>query len=152
MWQPMRILVPLDGSSLAEEALPVAQSLAEVYSAEIVLVRVLDVSVPAELVTYPEAHWIREALQDSHREVQRYLEEKQNALGTAGVRTRIQVFDTSPAEEILFAAHNEAIDLIVMSSHGKGGDTRWTSGSVADKVMQHSPCPVLLIRKQSEEL
>jgi len=150
MWQPKRILVPLDGSSLAEEALPVAQSLAEIYSAEIVLVRALDVSVPAELVTYPEAHWIREALQESHREVQRYLEEKQSALDHAGIQTRVQVFDTSPAEEILFAARNEAIDLIVMSSHGRGGDARWTSGSVADKVMQHSPCPVLLLRKQSE--
>ena len=78
--------------------------------------------------------------------------ERTERLRDAGIRTRIQVFDTSPAEEILFAARNEAIDLIVMSSHGKGGDTRWTSGSVADKVMQHSPCPVLLIRKQSEEL
>jgi nucleotide-binding universal stress UspA family protein len=150
MWEPKRILVPLDGSALAEQALPVAQSLAKAYGAEVILLRVLDVAVPAELVTYPEAHWVREALQANHREVQRYLAEKQIALDQAGVDVRVQVFDTSPAEEIMFAARNEAIDLIVMSSHGRGGDTRWTAGSVADKVMQHSPCPVLLIRKQNE--
>lgn len=148
MWQPKRILVPLDGSPLAEEALPVAQSLAQTYDAEIVLVRVLDISVPADLIGYPEALWMREALQENHREVQRYLEGKQGALQQVGINTRVQVFDTSPAEEILFAARNDEIDLIVMSSHGRGGDTRWTSGSVADKVMQHSPCPVLLIRRQ----
>lgn len=150
MWELKRILVPLDGSALAEQALPVAQSLAETYGAEVILLRVLDVAVPAELVTYPEAHWVREALQETHREVQRYLAEKQIALDQAGVDVRVQVFDTSPAEEILFAARNEAVDLIVMSSHGRGGDARWTAGSVADKVMQHSPCPVLLIRKQNE--
>lgn len=150
MWHPKRILVPLDGSALAEEALPVAKSLAGVYDADIILLRVLDVAAPSDLVSAPEALWMREALQENHREVQRYLEDQQHQLAQEDIAVRLEVFDTSPAEEILFAARNDGVDLIVMSSHGKGGDTRWTSGSVADKVMQHSPCPVLLIRRQSE--
>jgi universal stress protein A len=57
------------------------------------------------------------------------------------------VRSASPAEDILLVAADEKIDLIVISSHGKGGPSRWTAGSVADKVMRHSPCPVLLVRE-----
>ena len=147
MWSVKRILVPLDGSELAERALPVAASLALKYDSEILLLRVLDAPIPVEAGSYPESHWANEALQQSHHGVQTYLDSKRHTLTAAGIPVRQLVFDTAPAEEILFAAKNEAVDLIVISSHGQGGSARWTSGSVADKVMQHSPCPVLLIRE-----
>ena len=70
MWSVKRILVPLDGSELAERALPVAASLALKYDSEIVLLRVLDAPVPAEVGSYPENHWANEALQQSHHQVQ----------------------------------------------------------------------------------
>jgi nucleotide-binding universal stress UspA family protein len=60
------------------------------------------------------------------------------------------VRDASPAESIIDAATAEVVDLIVMSTHGRGGLARWTFGSVADKVARHSPCPVLLVRQRPE--
>ncbi|MCB0185312.1 MAG: universal stress protein, partial [Caldilineaceae bacterium] len=77
---------------------------------------------------------------------QRYLDDQGMLLKDAGIRVRTIVRDGSPAEDILATATDEAVDLIVISSHGKGGPSPWTSGSVADKVMQHSRCPVLLVR------
>ena len=63
---------------------------------------------------------------------------------------RIRVRDSSPAESIIDTATAENVDLIVMSSHGRGGSARWTFGSVADKVARHSPCPVFLVRQKPE--
>ena len=152
MWSIERILVPLDGSALSERALPVAESLASQYSAEIMLLRVLDVPLPAQVPAHPESLWIQEALQEHHREIEHYLTQQRTALESRGINTRVVVANAAPAEDILFVAGSEAVDLIVMSSHGQGGSTRWGSGSVADKVMQQSPCPVLLIRMAEVEI
>ncbi len=146
MWSIQRILVPLDGSTLSERALPVAESLANQYQAEIMLLRVLDLPMPTRVPAHPESLWIQEALQENHREIERYLASQRTALESRGIDIRVVVANAAPAEDILFVAESEAVDLIVMSSHGQGGSIRWGSGSVADKVMQQSPCPVLLIR------
>ena len=141
-----RLLLPLDGSALAEDAIPLATLLAKTFGAELILLRVLDLPLPTLEVKYPENHWVREAMQANFREAQRYLDDQGMLLNDAGVRVRTIVRDGSPAEDILATATDEAVDLIVISSHGKGGPSPWTSGSVADKVMQHSRCPVLLVR------
>ncbi|RIK43864.1 MAG: hypothetical protein DCC57_17515 [Chloroflexi bacterium] len=146
-----RILVPLDGSELSERALPLAVALAQKFGGEVTLLRVLDVPPPGLGMRYPENHWMREALQYSHREAQEYLEARRAELAGQGVRTRVLVRDESPAEDILLVAADEKIDLIVMSSHGMGGPSLWTAGSVAHKVMLHSPCPVLLVRQSPEQ-
>ena len=146
-----RILAPLDGSELSERALPLAAALAQKFNSEIILLRVLDLPSPALGMRYPENHWMREALQYSHREAQEYLEARRAELAGQGVRTRILVRDESPAEDILLVAADEQIDLIVMSSHGMGGPSPWTAGSVAHKILQHSPCPVLLVRQRLEQ-
>ena len=152
MWKVDRILVPLDGSQLSERALPIAESLANKYDAQIVLLRVLDIPMPSRVTAHPEGLWIQESVQENRREIEHYLDEQRMTLAKRGIEAREVVFDTSPAEDILFVAQSEKVDLIVMSSHGQGGSARWTSGSVADKVMQHSPCPVLLIRIEDEPL
>ena len=141
-----RILVPLDGSVLSAAALPVAEAMAQKFDSELVLLRVVDFPVPHRAALYPEDHWIREALQQEQREVQTYLDTMQHTLEAQGLHARTLVFEESPAEDILFAASSEDVDLIIMTSHGIGGSGRWASGSVAYKVMQHSPCPVLLVR------
>jgi nucleotide-binding universal stress UspA family protein len=145
-----RLLVPLDGSALAEKALPLATLLARKFDSELILLRVLDISLPTPETNYPENHWIREALQYSFREAQSYLDARETELTAVGIPVHTIVRDGPPAEDILAVAANEAIDLIVISSHGKGGPSPWTSGSVADKVMHHSPCPVLLVRQNLE--
>lgn len=145
-----RILVPLDGSALAEKALPLALLLAQKFESELLLLRALELALPTPEAKWPENHWAREALQYSFREAQKYLDAREVELTQQGIQVRTIVRDGPPPEDILAVAANEKVDLIVISSHGKGGPSPWTSGSVADKVMQHSPCPVLLVRQNPE--
>jgi nucleotide-binding universal stress UspA family protein len=146
------ILVPLDGSSLAEKALPVARVLAQKFDSQIILLRVLDIPNPTPPTSHPEVTigWVREAREYALQEAQSYLQAMQSELDRQGVATRVLLRDTSPAEDILDAVRTEGIDLIVMSSHGRGGSARWTFGSIAEKVTRHSLCPVLLVRPKSE--
>jgi nucleotide-binding universal stress UspA family protein len=147
-----RILVPLDGSPLAERALPLATSLAQKFDSEIILLRILDVST----LTLPTWHmeappdWIVEAHEHIHEEVKNYLKTQQDQLRQQGFEVRTLLRGASPAEGILEIAETQEVDLIVMSTHGRSGLTRWALGSVADKVMGHSHCPVLLIRQTEE--
>jgi nucleotide-binding universal stress UspA family protein len=145
-----RILVPLDGSPLAERALPAALALAQKFESQIILLRVLEIPAPTPPTSHPEVTigWVREARQHAHQEAESYLETVQGELDRQGVKTRILLRDTAPPEDILDVAGAEDIDLIIMSSHGRSGLARWTFGSVADKVARHSPCPVLLIRQR----
>lgn len=142
-----RILVPLDGSDLAEEALSIAIQLAEKFGSHLILLRVLDIPMPDLPSPYPEERWTHEAMQYTYRQAQIYLDEHMQMLVDRGIPTRIVLREESPAEEILLVAGTEEVDLIVMTSHGMGGPSVWPAGSVAAKVMQMSPCPVLLVRK-----
>ena len=142
------ILVPLDGSSLAERAIPLATALAEKFGSEILLLRVLDIPKPTPPTSHLEVTigWVREARAQAHQEAQSYLDARQQEVYRQGIKVRALMRDRSPAEDILQVASSEKIDLIVMSAHGQGGLARWTFGSVADKVARHSPCPTLLVR------
>ena len=129
-----------------------ARALARKFESQMILLRVLDIPTP----TAPTSHleetigWIREARRHALQEAQSYLETIQRELHGEGFGTRILLRDRSPAEDILDVARAEHIDLIVMSSQGKGGWTRWTLGGVAEKVARHSLCPVLLVRQGPE--
>ncbi|MGD8474535.1 MAG: universal stress protein [Anaerolineae bacterium] len=147
-----RILVPLDGSPLAERAIPLATALAEKFGSEILLLRVLDIPEPTAPAQHVEETigWVREARAHAHEEARSYLDEWQRDVYRQGIAVRAMVRDRSAAEDILDVTDCEEIDLIVMSAHGKGGQARWTFGSVADKVTRHSPCPVLIVRYTAE--
>lgn len=144
-----RILVPLDGSSLAEGAVPTASALAQKFDSHIILLRVLEIPTPTGPTSRPEVTigWVREARQEAHEEARRYLETTQKKLCDEGIETRVLLRDRSPAGDILDVAADEEVDLIVISSHGAGGKAPWAFGSVAEKVTRHSPCPVLLVRQ-----
>lgn len=144
-----RILVPLDGSSLSERAVPTALALAQKFGSQIILLRVLDIPIPTGPTSHPEVTigWVREARQQAHEEARSYLEAMQRKLCDEGVETRTLLRDKSPALDILDVASEEGVDLIVISSHGEGGLAPWAFGSVAQKVTYHSPCPVLLVRQ-----
>jgi nucleotide-binding universal stress UspA family protein len=148
-----QILVPLDGSSLSERALPMARALARKFESQIILLRVLDIPTPAAPTSQPEITigWVREARQHALEEARSYLEGLQSELCEEGFDTRILLRDRSPAEDILDVCQAEEIDLIIISSHGKGGLARWSFGSVAEKVAHHSPRSVLLVRLEPRE-
>jgi nucleotide-binding universal stress UspA family protein len=147
-----RILVPLDGSALAEKALSVATTLAEKFESTLILLRVLEIPTASAPASHPEVtiDWVMAARQQALQDAESYLNDRQAEIHRQGLRVRALLRDTSPAEDILNMAVAEKVDLIVISSHGEGGLARWTFGSVADKVARHSPCPVLLIRVPAE--
>lgn len=136
-----RILVPLDGSKLAELALPYAEELTGVFNSEVVLI---GISEPGES-------------QYSHM-YQLYIEKMAEA-----VRNRIKkvspmvivrpvVLDGRPAEGIIDYAEKNDVSLIIMVSHGRSGIMSWTLGSVANKVLQRTGPPILLIRAKASQL
>jgi nucleotide-binding universal stress UspA family protein len=152
MSELQRILVPMDGSVLAERALPMAMSLARKFDSQIILLRVLDGLLMSKVSNhYPyAASLIAKAREQAGKDAEIYLKGHQQELCQQGFKVEILVReDSSPAEAIVDIATIEKVDLIVMTTRGLGGLTRWTIGSIADKVARHSPCPVMLIRPPS---
>jgi len=139
-----KILVPLDGSSFAEEALPHARELAECGGAEIVLARVDEPYEPPPGIFVP-ATAIPEVVRLSAGE---YLEQLVSRLRLAGIKVESAVLDGKVADAILKYAGEEGVDLIVMSTHGRTGISRLLMGSVAEQIVHGAHCPVLLMRPQ----
>ena len=135
----MRILVPLDGSALAECALPHAAALAAAISAEVVLVRA--VSTPPASCGDGSAT----------TEEERYLQHAGRMLAGPEIRVQTAVRCGKPAEAILRTVSQERADLVVMATHARSGVGRWLSGSVAEAVLNDSPVPVLLVRAWEPE-
>jgi nucleotide-binding universal stress UspA family protein len=142
-----RILVPLDGSELAEHALPVAARLARASGGSIEFLRV--VPSPLEFASQPtESSVPMQGVLDSDLAgAVDYLARITASSVLAGVATTTEVFRGMPAGIILSVARSQQMDIIVMCSHGYTGMTRWALGSVAEKVASHAPVPVLVLRK-----
>lgn len=140
------LLLPLDGSELAELALPLALEIARRFDSKITLLRVVQ---PPHLVTtsYDMTTIYASLREDMWLEAETYLNAKVAALRAEGYRVKGQIIeDFHVADAILSMTGELAADAIVMSTHGRGGVRRWVYGSVADKVLRHADVPVLLIR------
>lgn len=148
------ILVPLDGSHLAEAALPVAMELASRFDSEITLMRVTRPPYVATSVGGSAyAEMLVEMREQLQSEANHYLRRLQATLRQQGHRVHTYVVEgDSAAERILEASLRFDINVIVMSTHGRSGISRWVFGSVADRVLQRSHVPVLLIRAHDEQL
>lgn len=150
-----RILVPLDGSELAEKALPYAEALAQKFGAELILLRVL-LMMP-EVVGGPHGMIFHgRPTQDRHNVntcVNTYLKGVMKPLREMHLLPARTVVLESPSagEAIIDLACQERVDLIVMSTHGRSGLSRLVYGSVANKVLQHAPCPVFLVKVAESE-
>jgi nucleotide-binding universal stress UspA family protein len=142
-----KILVPLDGSPLAEAVLPHAQSLAQSEGAEIVLLRVaVD---PAAEFAFSDPSIASGFVQEMEAESKTYMQSVCSKLQSAGFQTSVLSRDGAIAETILAVASETKSDVIAMSTHGRSGVKRWLMGSIADRVVHHSTVPVLLIRPQA---
>jgi nucleotide-binding universal stress UspA family protein len=143
-----RILVPLDGSKLAEEALPYAETLAEKFEAELILVRVLQL-LPEVISAGPRGGMVfhKQTVQD-RQEATTYLNEMAAQVRKVGVLSLRQVVLDAPSvtNAITELAGEESVDLIVMSTHGRSGFSRLVFGSVAGQVLHDAPCPVFLVK------
>lgn len=130
-----KILVPLDGSALADRAIPFVATLAASARCEIVLIRAVNT-----LSVYSERAGV--ALK---REAQDALDAAASALEAQGLSVVTRVFDQPAETAILEAAEDPDVGLIVMSTHGRGGLGRFIYGSVADAVLREAPVPVLMV-------
>jgi nucleotide-binding universal stress UspA family protein len=143
-----RILVPLDGSELAEKALPYAEALAQKFEAELVLVRVLQLFpevVPAQPYASVTFH---EQTAQIRQEATTYMNQVATQVRKVGVLPLRQVVLDAPSvtNAITEMADEESVDLIVMSTHGRSGLSRLVFGSVAGQVLHDAPCPVFLVK------
>lgn len=132
------ILIPLDGSPLAEQALPPACRLARATGATLLLVQGVAFEGISRQQEAEERAVVTGAVQ--------YLAATELRLRGEGFTVRSEVLPCGPAGAILFAAHVHHADLIAMSTHGRSGLRHVLLGSVAQEVLRHSECPVLIAR------
>jgi nucleotide-binding universal stress UspA family protein len=132
------ILVPLDGSPLAARALPYATALARASRARLVLVR-------AVLAHTPPGIDPSEAQVRVTERAGRDLDALAEYLRATGLSVDTHVYYDQAVRAIVDLAEQQAVDLVVMSTHGRGGLGRWVYGSVADRVLQRLIVPVLLV-------
>jgi nucleotide-binding universal stress UspA family protein len=140
-----RILVPLDGSPLARQALPLALELAALAHAELILLQALAPSIDAYLRDYPLTAEPRRALEE---QAQQAFERFADAGERQSMQLTTAVGVGSPATAIVEEVLRRRIDLIVMATHGYSGLQRWRLGSVAAEVLRLTSTPLILVRGQ----
>jgi nucleotide-binding universal stress UspA family protein len=146
-----KVLVPLDGSKLAECILPYVEALAKGQDVkEVILLRVCQ--KPDISADYPESmpeSWeqhVDKIVKGAQQQCSLYLGDVEKPLRDLGVKIKKESCLGNAADEIVKCAEKNNVDLIVMASHGRSGVSRWTFGSVAEKVFRGTCVPVLMIR------
>jgi len=146
------ILVPLDGSPLAETALPYALQIVE-DGGEITLLRVID-ETPAIIEDSPlflntsDNIIEQQQKEDLLKHAKDYLARVVTHLDQTNLKIEMVALHGKPADEIIDIAKNSRIDVIVMSTHGRTGLSRWVIGSVTQKVITATKCPVFIVPNQ----
>jgi nucleotide-binding universal stress UspA family protein len=143
-----KILLPLDGSTLAEQAIPYAIAQAEHFGAEIILLRAVEPLRGAAGATSRAIESVERRLEDLAGE---YLEGVAGGIAARGIEVSESVVRGRPHEEIVRFAEINQVDLIVISHHGQSGLSRWLMGTVADHVSRGATVPVLLIQTTKED-
>ena len=147
-----RIVVPLDGSALAEQALPHAEALAQMTGAPLHLVRVMDpthLGTPLGTLLSADAVALELLLEDERIAAREYLERIEGDLLDRRQAVTVEYRPGRVANELLAAA--QPGDLLVMTTHGRSGLGRWFLGSVAEEVVRRATVPVWLVRVSDTE-
>jgi nucleotide-binding universal stress UspA family protein len=142
-----QILVPLDGSTRAEQALPVATQLARASSGSIVLMQVAN--FPLDYGGgYTQAPLLTEQMIETELDnVDDYLKKVATSEALAGLSVKTEAMFGQPLQDILAVVESRRVDLIVLCSHGRTGLKRWALGSVAQALAHQSPVPLLVLRE-----
>jgi nucleotide-binding universal stress UspA family protein len=144
-----RILLPLDGSALAEQALPHAAAQAKCFQAELILLKVLEPLSKRHNISLEAARRVEKETRELARA---YLGRVAVGVQGRGVLVRVITAEGTPHEGIVSCAEAEQVDLIAMCTRGHSGLSRWLIGSVADRVARGAGVPVLLVPAQQEEV
>ena len=140
-----RILVPLDGSPMAEAVLPYVRRMAVEDGAEVELLNVTMTPMSAYPVDAPLD--FNELLKQQHEASEQYLKRIADDIGHDGIKVTPLIAEGPIAEEILSYAESTGADLIAMSTHGRSGLAHLLKGSVAERVVRTAPCIVLTGRE-----
>jgi len=143
-----KILVPLDGSKVSEGSLSHVKAIAlgcEVP--EVILLTVVEPVLNPEAAIDARAgrDLIAEVEKENRDKLQTYINGVAEKLKNEGITARTVLLSGKPADEILAYAEKNGADLIIMSTHGRSGVSRWLLGSVAERIVRHSPIPVLMV-------
>lgn len=145
-----RIMLTVDGSPIAEQALPHALKLVECLGAELHLVRVVvpfGLLAPTTIEYDINESYRRSAISEAHE----YLHQLEQKLqGKLDDRVQTKVVEGVIVDAILDYADFHNIDLIVMATHGRSGLGRWVFGSVAERVLHAADVPVFLVRARKD--
>jgi nucleotide-binding universal stress UspA family protein len=141
------ILLPLDGSKLAERVLPHAVTISKAFGSTLTLVRVIyqDEAADQHGMTNPMDWQMRKSEADA------YLQSVQKRLREVDLESEIQILEGRPAEQIIEFAKSEDVNLIILSSHGKSGPSAWNINSTVQKVLLRAFMPVMIIRAYRAE-
>ena len=141
-----KVLVPLDGSDLAECALPHVKKMAkEGFIKDIIILTVIDIH-PSALLEGADTTVIYKAQMNNSRE---YMNKVQAQFRSEGIEVKTEILQGSSAQVISDYANEKKVELVVIATHGYSGVKRLMFGSVAFRVLHDSHVPVLLIRPDS---
>lgn len=146
---PPRLILPLDGSPLAEEALEPAEELARTLGAEVVLVRAVDPTTWLMGTSDPWGSYqpyAAEILAETNEAAAKYLDSVATNLLSKGIPSSVAVVDGHAPSVIRQVAQDNHARAIVMATHGRGGAKRLLVGSVTDAVIRSARVPVLVVR------
>ena len=138
-----KILVPTDGSDYSIRAAEYGIGIAKMLSAQILVVYVIDKVVIDQISKVTERESVEQELKENG---QRYVNYVLDLAAKKGVKSSSMLTKGSPYEQIVHLARELNIDLIVMGTYGRRGAERVLIGSVAERVIEYAPCPVLVIK------
>jgi nucleotide-binding universal stress UspA family protein len=154
-----RILVALDGSAEAERVLPHVEALAGKFECDVLLLRA--VTPPERILAtamdpsasggFVDPEPLLEAEEAEQEDAEAYLKSMASRLGGQGLKVSVEAPEADAADVIVARARDQGVDLIAMTTHGRTGLRHLLFGSVAEAVLRHAPCPVLLVRVRDEE-
>ncbi|PKB63719.1 MAG: hypothetical protein BZY80_05860 [SAR202 cluster bacterium Io17-Chloro-G2] len=144
------ILVPLDGSKLAEQVLPYVSLLAKAHQTPIQLLRVFD-PVTHELAGQAGGQYTDRLATAFRNDATTYLGQVATSLRSTGVEISVAALEGDPASHIISEAERHPETLVAMTTHGRSGVGRWVLGSITDKVLHSTTSLMLITRAKSDE-
>lgn len=144
-----RVLIPVDGSDLAESIVPFILQIAGPLDLDVILLRV---NPPIPPIAFEGTRYFEvDDIEARREEAQLYLDRLGVSMRSAGIRVHTRVRRGDPVQEILAATGEEGADLIAMTTHGRTGPARLLWGSVAEGVLRNAPVPIFLLRQTDRE-
>jgi nucleotide-binding universal stress UspA family protein len=147
-----KILVPLDGSELAECVFPYVEDIALKRISRVELAFVVEhYEMPFHGGVVLDEENLKQIERFATEGAEQYMRSVKKRLFSKGIDVDTVILEGKIADILVDYANNNDFDLIVMATHGRSGLARWVVGSVADKILHCSTVPVLLIRSESQE-